>query len=76
MCIRDRPKVNKYYEIENRPIVAMSNPERIYTSPTFRRNSSPTKAMPEYELAPVLVLCPYCGRKFSEKAAERHIPKC
>ena len=53
-----------------------SNPDRIYSSPTFRRNSSPSKAIPEYELAPVLVMCPYCGRKFSEKAAERHIPKC
>ncbi|XP_026684392.1 zinc finger C2HC domain-containing protein 1C-like [Diaphorina citri] len=23
-----------------------------------------------------LVPCPHCGRKFSESAAERHIPKC
>ena len=23
-----------------------------------------------------LVPCPYCGRSFSETAAERHIPKC
>ncbi len=23
-----------------------------------------------------LILCDYCGRKFSEKAAEKHIPFC
>jgi len=23
-----------------------------------------------------LVPCPYCGRKFNEQAAERHIPSC
>ena len=22
------------------------------------------------------IACPHCGRKFNEKAAERHIPKC
>ena len=25
---------------------------------------------------PSLVLCPHCGRRFNEKAAERHIPQC
>jgi hypothetical protein len=25
---------------------------------------------------PSLVLCPHCDRRFNEKAAERHIPKC
>ena len=25
---------------------------------------------------PSLVECPHCGRRFNEKAAERHIPKC
>lgn len=25
---------------------------------------------------PSLVPCPHCGRNFSDKAAERHIPKC
>ncbi len=25
---------------------------------------------------PSLILCPHCGRRFNEKAAERHIPKC
>ncbi|KAL3152881.1 Zinc finger C2HC domain-containing protein 1A [Trebouxia sp. C0009 RCD-2024] len=25
---------------------------------------------------PSLVLCPHCGRRFNETAAERHIPKC
>ena len=24
----------------------------------------------------VLKPCPYCGRKFNEKAAEKHIPFC
>eukprot|EP01023_Acetabularia_acetabulum_P047817 TRINITY_DN5041_c0_g2_i3.p1 TRINITY_DN5041_c0_g2~~TRINITY_DN5041_c0_g2_i3.p1 ORF type:complete len:467 (-),score=81.56 TRINITY_DN5041_c0_g2_i3:1644-3044(-) len=25
---------------------------------------------------PSLILCPHCGRRFNEKAAERHIPSC
>jgi hypothetical protein len=25
---------------------------------------------------PSLVLCPHCSRRFSDKAAERHIPQC
>ena len=25
---------------------------------------------------PSLILCPHCGRRFNETAAERHIPKC
>lgn len=70
------PPVNKYYEIENRPIVSTENADRIYSSPTFRRKDSPTKGMPEVEVPPVQVLCQYCFRRFNEKAAERHIPKC
>lgn len=32
----------------------------------------PTISAPD----PSLIPCPHCGRRFSEKAAERHIPKC
>jgi len=31
---------------------------------------------PEPTYDPSLVPCPHCGRRFNEKAAERHIPKC
>ena len=31
---------------------------------------------PPSEVDPDLVPCPNCGRRFSDKAAERHIPKC
>ena len=38
------------------------------------------KGIKGYERAPVdtsdYVQCPHCGRKFSEGAADRHIPKC
>ena len=32
----------------------------------------PIKSAPD----PSLVLCPHCGRRFNEKAADRHIPQC
>jgi len=28
------------------------------------------------EVDPSLVQCPHCGRRYSEKAADRHIPQC
>ena len=34
--------------------------------------AAPAPAGPD----PSLVPCPHCGRRFNEKAAERHIPKC
>lgn len=38
------------------------------------------KGIKGYEAPPMdtsdYVQCPHCGRKFSEGAAERHIPKC
>jgi len=31
---------------------------------------------PKSEADPTLKPCPYCGRKFGEKQAERHVPVC
>eukprot|EP00633_Aureoumbra_lagunensis_P005031 CAMPEP_0197307920 /NCGR_PEP_ID=MMETSP0891-20130614/6079_1 /TAXON_ID=44058 ORGANISM="Aureoumbra lagunensis, Strain CCMP1510" /NCGR_SAMPLE_ID=MMETSP0891 /ASSEMBLY_ACC=CAM_ASM_000534 /LENGTH=365 /DNA_ID=CAMNT_0042791851 /DNA_START=55 /DNA_END=1152 /DNA_ORIENTATION=+ len=36
----------------------------------------PPPAMVPSAPDPSLVACPHCGRRFNDKAAERHIPKC
>ncbi|KAK8842592.1 Zinc finger C2HC domain-containing protein 1A [Tritrichomonas musculus] len=40
------------------------------------RAVGPPPELPPIEEPPDLVQCPYCGRKFGEEAARRHIPVC
>lgn len=40
------------------------------------RAVGPPPELPPIEEPPDLVPCPYCGRKFGEEAARRHIPVC
>ena len=47
--------------------------------PADSKGSGGNKAPPPHVPSapdPSLVLCPHCGRRFSEKSAERHIPQC
>jgi len=43
-----------------------------------KKSGAPMPDMPSAPSAPdpSLILCENCGRRFNEKAAERHIPKC
>ena len=40
------------------------------------RAVGPPPELPPIEEPPDLVQCPYCGRKFGEEQARRHIPVC
>jgi hypothetical protein len=80
---KDTPKKpsSEKYKIEHEKLVESLRAARKYAAYEKAKEEGravgPPPELPKYEMADDdRVMCPYCGRKFAEEAAARHMPVC
>jgi uncharacterized Zn-finger protein len=72
---------NDNYKIEHEKLIESLRAARKYAAYEDAKAQGkavgPPPDLPKYEIAnDDRVQCPYCGRKFAEEAAARHMPVC
>lgn len=69
---RDKPK----WKAEHEEFIKMVRTAREYTAQEKEERAAPPPRVSSASATGSLLPCPHCSRKFSRKAAERHIPIC